>query len=96
MDQRDQAIATYQTAIAAQPSDPNLRFNLAGALFSKEDFRGAADSYREAIKLKPDFAHAYYNLGMSRLRLNDTAGARSAFDQARDLDPSLKPPGGSK
>ncbi len=48
----------FQQAIAADPHDPDYRFNVAVAQARKGDFRAAMDAVKQAIKLRPQDTEA--------------------------------------
>ena len=55
---RTQAVEYFSKAVAADPSDPDYRFNLAVALFKNGDNAGAARQLREELQLRPSDAEA--------------------------------------
>lgn len=56
------AIASYIQAIRLDNTNPQLRVDLGGLLFSLGRYEEAIDQFKQAIVLKPDYANAYYNL----------------------------------
>ncbi len=62
--QRDQAIASFARAIAANGSDA-FAYGWLGILYRENgDYAHAEQAYRKAIELKPDDAAAHLNLGI--------------------------------
>lgn len=57
------------------------------------DAAGAVDCFRRATSLVDSYAPAHYQLGRALQRLGRSTEARQAFDRARQLNPSLVPPG---
>ena len=55
---RTAAVEYFSKAVAADPSDPDYRFNLAVALFKNGDSTGAARQLREALQRRPTDAEA--------------------------------------
>jgi tetratricopeptide (TPR) repeat protein len=55
-------IAAYQQAIALEPSNPRLRLELGGVLYSLGNYDGSVPQFQAAVSLKPNWANAYYNL----------------------------------
>ncbi len=58
----EQAVATYQRAIEADPKRPRLHNNLGNALFREGRYGAAQASYRTAIELDPGYLLARNNL----------------------------------
>lgn len=58
-------IASLGQAIALDPNNANLRFQLGGVYFSSKQWQAAAQSFALATNLKPDFANAHYNLAQA-------------------------------
>jgi len=56
------AISSYQRAIASDPFNPLLRFNLGGLYYTLQNYAEAIKLFREAINLKPDWANFHYNV----------------------------------
>jgi len=53
-----QALPYYRRAVAADPSNPETRFEYATALHSSGDDRSSREELRRLLALKPDFAPA--------------------------------------
>lgn len=87
--QHEQALATYQRALAADPLQPGAHNNLGTLLSQLARHRDAVASFAEAIRLKPDFVEAYCNLGNALSTLGQAAEAEAAFRKALDLNPVL-------
>jgi predicted Zn-dependent protease len=66
------AVQTEQQAIQLDPTNPRLRLDLGGILFSAKDYQNAAQIFNQAASLKPDFANAHYNLAQALKELNIT------------------------
>lgn len=54
----------------------------------------AAERFRRAVSVFEAYAPAHYQLGRALERLGQPDAARAAFSRARQLNPSLIPPGG--
>jgi tetratricopeptide (TPR) repeat protein len=57
------------------------------------DYLAAVDSFRRATTLVDTYAPAHYQMGRALQRLGESEAAQSAFARARQLNPSLLPPG---
>jgi tetratricopeptide (TPR) repeat protein len=83
----DAAIAAYNEAIAASPSDAALRNRLGICYQRKGDAKAARAAYKKALDLRKDYPEAWNNLGT----LDHTRGkykqAISAYSKAIKLDP---------
>ncbi|MFE9613652.1 tetratricopeptide repeat protein [Streptomyces sp. NPDC006012] len=55
----------------------------------KQDYHGAARSYRRVLELDPRNKFAWYNLGVIAQRAGSTSEARADYDEALKTDPSL-------
>jgi hypothetical protein len=89
--ERGEYLATmnlYQRALAADPTDPRLHYNLGRFQESREMFREAAASYARAIDLSPAFAPAYWGLYACQLVLADASGARRTLERLLAVDPN--------
>lgn len=86
-----------RAAAEANPEDPGAWETLAFALFSREDYAGAAEAYTRATELDPDAAVLFSALGETLLYAADSsavdadpmpAEALAAFRRAVELDPT--------
>ncbi|HYL36528.1 MAG TPA: tetratricopeptide repeat protein [Bryobacteraceae bacterium] len=71
----EEAVQQFTNAIAAEPKDYTLFFNLglAYSLWGKD--ADAVPEYKKALEMKPDLYQANLNLGISLLRLKNSAEA---------------------
>ncbi|MGI5827896.1 MAG: tetratricopeptide repeat protein, partial [Patescibacteria group bacterium] len=53
------AVSSYVQAIRLDNTNPQLRLDLGGLLYSLNSYEEAVDQFKQAIALKPDFANAY-------------------------------------
>ncbi|PYR74661.1 MAG: hypothetical protein DMF86_17900 [Acidobacteria bacterium] len=58
------------------------------------DAAGAVDCFRRATAIVETYAPAHYQMGRALLRLGRRDASDAAFSRARQLNPSLVPPGG--
>jgi tetratricopeptide (TPR) repeat protein len=69
------AVENFVNAIAAEPKDYSLHFNLALAYSLLDRDSDAIPEYKKVLELKPDLYQAQLNLGISLLRAKQAAGA---------------------
>ena len=83
------AISSYIQAIRLDKTNPQLRLDLGGLLFSLNQYEDAIDQYKQAISLKPNMANAYYNLSYAYSQLERYPEAFAAMQNVVNLvDPS--------
>jgi tetratricopeptide (TPR) repeat protein len=83
----DDAIRLLTRAAAAQDNDPQLQWELGGALQSAGRFDDAAGCFERAIALKPEFAKAHNALGGIYMESRRYDDAIAAFARAAELQP---------
>ena len=83
----DAAIAAYEEAIAASPSDAALRNRLGICYQSKGDTKAARAAYKKALDLRKDYAEAWNNLGTLDHARGKYKQAISAYAKAIKLNP---------
>jgi len=84
----DEAIQAFEKAIALDPTNPTIQYNLGAAYERKDNLEKAISHFREAIKLKPDFGEAYLALGNGYLsQRNFDTPAIEALTKAAELLP---------
>jgi tetratricopeptide (TPR) repeat protein len=81
------AIETYRQAVALEPKDSKLHYNLAIALAKDGDHAAEQREIAKAVELDPKFAQAHNQLGSSLLSSGKLAEAEGEFRKALDLDP---------
>ncbi|MDG4763911.1 tetratricopeptide repeat protein [Solwaraspora sp. WMMD406] len=89
-DQIDDAIASYDKALAIDPEFKPAIYNKAIAI-EASDAGSAIDLYKEILALDNRASTAYVRLGILLASEGDTAGARSAFGAAVEINPELVP-----
>jgi len=62
--QLEEASSLYLKAIALEPKDPNLYYNLAVEYLKINQYALAEQAFKQVIKLNPKDKNAYYNLGV--------------------------------
>jgi len=83
----DEALASYNQAIALKPDYAEAHSNLGNTLHELGRLDEAEASCAQAIALKPDFAEAYYNLGITLNELGRLDEAEVSYTQAIALKP---------
>jgi len=84
-----ESITTLQRAVAADPTAPQLYYDLGVTFQQCHRHREAAGSLQRAIALNPDFAKAHYALGISLQSLGANEAAIAALRRAVELSPKL-------
>src|ERR1700694_3586753 len=81
------AVDTFTRAIAAEPTDYTLHFNLALAYSLQGKDAEAIGEYKKTLELKPDLYQADLNLGITLLRQKQAAEALPYFTAAAGQKP---------
>jgi len=84
----DEAIESYDKAVALDPTNPVYYSNRAAAYSSKGDHLSAVGDAELAISVDPTFVKAYHRLGHAQYSLSDFDAAATAFERGLNLDPS--------
>ncbi len=79
------AIASYNQAIALEPTNPALRIELGGIYYQLNEYNLAQQQFQLAIELKRDYANAYYNLGHTLEEKGDLATALQQYQIVAQL-----------
>ncbi len=83
--QLEKALPLFDQAVAAEPSNFELRMAYARALRDHKQYPAAANQFNAALKLKPDDKAAWRDLGAMLYLAKDYAHALEALDKARQL-----------
>ncbi len=67
------------------------RFNLGNALYQKQDYKGAIQSYRNALRLKPDDADTRRNLELALRALREEEEKKKQQEEERKKDSKPDP-----
>jgi Flp pilus assembly protein TadD len=81
------AIPRLESAVAADPHEPESRFALADALTRTGQFRRAVPHWIETARLQPRRAAAWSNLGTVLGQEGKLVDASRAFERAVELEP---------
>ena len=83
----EEALASYDKAIALKPDFAEAYSNRGNALRDLKRPEEALASYDKTIALKPDYAEAYSNRGSALLDLKRAEEALASYDKAIALKP---------
>lgn len=86
--QLDQAQATFEQAVQAQPQSVKARMKLAGLQLSRQDFKASIPTYQSAIGLDANNDKAWLGVAFAYLHTGQDALAAAAFDAAIRINPS--------
>jgi tetratricopeptide (TPR) repeat protein len=78
----------YARAIAIEPDNSVLYFNLANVYFAAQDFRQAATLYRSGIVRDANYVEAWNNLGGALIQLGEWTEAKRVLQRAIELNPA--------
>lgn len=79
------ALSSYVQAIRLDSTNPQLRLDLGGLLYSLNQYEQAIDQFKQAISLKPDFANAYYNLSYAYKQMKQYPQAYAAMQNVVNI-----------
>ena len=83
MEGRTQEATTFlKEAVAINPHDPEILFNLGVSLLNQGELQAAIDAYRKAIALKPNSPKALFNLGNALKEQGHLEAAIDAYQKA--------------
>jgi predicted O-linked N-acetylglucosamine transferase (SPINDLY family) len=85
----DEALASYDKAVALRPGHAEYINNRAIALADLKRFDEALASYAEAVALKPDYADAYNNRAFALRDMKRPEESLASFGQALAVKPDL-------
>jgi tetratricopeptide (TPR) repeat protein len=90
--QYPQAIAAYQKAIQADPTDANLENSLGSVYAHMGNSQQALQEFQKAAQMDPTHAARYYfNMGAIMTNAGKMDQAAAAFKKATELDPTGTP-----
>lgn len=81
------AFEAYQQAIILEPTNPLIKLDLGGLLFSAENYERADRLFEESVISKNDYANAWYNWAHSAKKLNKIQEAVARLEEAVSLVP---------
>ena len=83
-----EAQAAFNRALALEPRNDGLLFEIGKIELENGDLTGAAGSYRTLVKRNPSHIQAWYNYGVVQVGLRNLGEARKAFERTVALDPA--------
>ena len=85
--QIEEAIATLQQAVAADPGSSLAYTRLGGAQILHQEYDGGIESFKRAIALDGKNADAFVGMAVAYLHTSRYALARAALEEAKAIDP---------
>ncbi|MDX2083925.1 MAG: tetratricopeptide repeat protein [Candidatus Melainabacteria bacterium] len=82
-----EALGVLQTAIAIQPNDSALHFNMGNLQAYQQAYPQAQQAFETALRLKSDFAQAHYNLGVVLDKMGQPREATVHLERYLGLEP---------
>ena len=82
-----EAIAAYERAVAADPSDTSAYYGLGNAQAALGRFDQASDSFGQVVTMQPDKASAHFNKGNADFARKLYQEALECFRRANEIDP---------
>jgi Flp pilus assembly protein TadD len=86
----DEAVATLEQAVAADPKSTLARTRLGGARLMRQEYGAAIGDFRQALGLDPNNADAFVGMAIAYLHNSDYALARAALGEAQRLAPAKR------
>jgi Flp pilus assembly protein TadD len=87
----DEAVATLERAVAADPKSSQAHTRLGGARLMRQEYSAAIQDFRNALAADPTNADAFVGMAVAYLHSGDQALARAALEEARRLAPAKGP-----
>jgi tetratricopeptide (TPR) repeat protein/mono/diheme cytochrome c family protein len=82
-----EAVASFQTALSAEPNSPEALYGLGLAFDAQGQLDNAVTAYTKALELNLDFADAHFNLARVLTLLKNYGGALEHYHRALELNP---------
>ncbi len=82
------AIDQYEQALALNPGDPYVPFNLAAALLEADRPEESIGYFNQALRIDPKDTRAHYKLGIALLKTGQPGNAIEHFEQVVQIDPT--------
>jgi len=84
---KEEAIATYESALAIMPEDKDLIFNLGRLYYIQDDYENAVKYFKQVVDLNPDDFDATTNIGNAYLQMEKWEEAVPFLEKAVELNP---------
>jgi len=88
LNQTDDAIKTYKTALKAFPAADSFNLKLGDIYFKNGHLKDAQAEYEKAVKLNPNSAENRYSLGQAYLTSGRLSEAKAQFTKVTQLAPT--------
>jgi Flp pilus assembly protein TadD len=83
------AMTNFATALAIQPTFPDIHLSLGYAMLYKGRFDDAEKEFREALRLQPKYPEAFVNLAKTYQFRNNPEAAITNYQRALEIQPNL-------
>jgi tetratricopeptide (TPR) repeat protein len=83
----EDAIAIYESVVAADPSHSDARFRLGYSRLERHDYQGAAQDFEACLARRPEWREAEINLSLAYSKLNRPADAQAVLDRLLAREP---------
>ncbi|HIL86459.1 MAG TPA: sulfotransferase family protein [Candidatus Marinimicrobia bacterium] len=83
----DDAVKSYEKAIAIKPDYADAHFNLGNILRDLGELDGAIKSFVKTIEIMPEYDEAQYNLGVTLQELGQLDEAIEQYEKALSINP---------
>ena len=83
----DDAVAIYESVLAADPSHADARFRLGYSKLERQDFQGAAQDFEACLAQRPEWREAEINLSLAYSKLDRPADAQAVLDRLLAREP---------
>ena len=85
----EQALRAYTEAQVAEPSAPELYYDIGNVLYRQGDYEGAAEAYTQALLSAPETLEprVAFNLGNARFMQQEFGEALKAYRRSLEIDP---------
>jgi tetratricopeptide (TPR) repeat protein len=85
------AIALFNRALAANPSNLNAYYSRGAAFFSLQDYAAAINNFDRLLNVSPNYPLAYFYRGYIRAAKQDYSGAIADYNRAIELNANFDP-----
>jgi tetratricopeptide (TPR) repeat protein len=77
----------YKVAIASNPNDADLYYNLGNLYLAQQQYTNALQLYQSALKVQNNLPEAYYQMGIAYAQMGQSANAVNALKNYLNLAP---------
>jgi tetratricopeptide (TPR) repeat protein len=83
----EDAIAIYESVLAADPSHSDARFRLGYSKLERHDYQGASQDFEACLARRPNWREAEINLSLAYSKLNRPGDAQAVLDRLLAREP---------